>query len=405
MFRKLRFKLTLINVSIILTLFLILIIGSYSFSQYEMNRHAELMAKRIIMDVKAALTGRDWPPGNHGLPGPPPGFPPGPPPGFRLSLSPDHLAALTEAVLQTDNQQGTMIFGTAKYFYRKEPLTEPAGTIVLLHDLTSETHLQLALLTALIVVGAICSLLSFGASFFMANRAMIPIQEAWQQQNDFLSDASHELRTPLAVIQTNLDIVRKEEAETAAGPSKWLDNIQDETIYMAKLVNSLLFLARADSHQQPLAKQFFSLAEALKRVVDHFAVLAAAKEIGLKLAAEDHIEIWGDELRIQQVVGILLDNAIRHTPAGGAVVVSLYRSGARALLAVTDSGEGIEPEYLTKIFNRFYQVDKSRTSGGAGLGLAIAKWIVESHGGIIRATSTPGVKTTFEVSLPLTVRT
>jgi two-component system, OmpR family, sensor histidine kinase CiaH len=434
MFEKLRLKLTLINVAVILTLFLLLIVGAYYFSQIDMQRRADSLARKIVADVQSGLI-IDMPQRNNSPPGLPPGFLPGPQPwppsgsllrpphtpplgpnfffvitstsgiityqSFSQSLKPDRLAVLTEETLKADHPQGTITFEHIKYSYLKSPLNNQPGTLVLFHDLSQETNMQRVLLTALIVVGSICSFLSFGASSFMANRAMVPIQKAWQQQKDFLSDASHELRTPLTIIQTNLDIVRRKPNETVSSQSKWLNNIQEESIYMAQLVDSLLFLARADSEQKLLDKRPFLFTEALMRAVAPFEAVAAAQGLSLEIVASAPAKGYGDEMRIKQVIAILLDNAIRHTPTGGKVLVSLSQSDTITVLTVADSGEGIEPEYLDKIFERFYQVDQSRSKGGAGLGLAIAQRIVESHGGVITVASTPRTGTTFKVCFPL----
>lgn len=433
MFRKLRLRLTLINASIIIALFLLLIVGVYFFSQIELNRRSDIMAERIIDDLKSGRI-TDLPPrtrqpeperGQHrgGPPEPVPGPPPGslaPPPGASfffvktassgaitaqssaLPLASDRLATLTEVVLKSGQQKGMADFDQTSYSYRKAALDDQ-GMIVLFHDLTHELQLRRALLTALVVVGVLCSLLSFGASFYMASRAMVPIQNAWRQQKNFLSDASHELRSPLAIIQTNLDIVLMKPEETVASQRKWLKNIQEEAVLMAKLVDSLLFLARADSHQQMSMKELFSLSAAVERAAAPLRVIAAAKEVMLDVDAEAMVDFYGDEEQLKRVTGILLDNAIRHTPSGGRVLASLARSEPSVILTVADTGEGIAPEHLDKIFDRFFQVDESRAKGGAGLGLAIARWIVENHGGNIGVKSSPGNGTIFTVSLPLEI--
>lgn len=429
MFHKLRLKLTLVNASIIFILFILLIFGAYVFSQFEMNRRADFMSRKMMADIQSGMISDlpqrrgDWAEFSHESPRLPPRAPmgllAGPPPGshfffintsssgtitFQSSdqpLSSDHLRVLTEEVLQTAALQGTVTFDQIPYSYLKSSLNSPNGTLVLFRDLSQELYMQRILLTALIVVGALCSLLSFGASFFLANRAMIPIQKNWQQQKNFLSDASHELRTPLTIIKTNLAIVRQSPDETVSNLSQWVDNIQEECIYMAELIDSLLFLARTDSQQQTLDKQLFVFNSALMQAAISFETLAVEKGLSFEVSDKVLVKCYGDEARIRQVIGILLDNAMRHTFVGGKVAVSLVKLDTNALLTVADSGEGIEPEYLDKIFDRFYQVDHSRHRGGAGLGLALAKGIIESHGGVISVTSVPGRGTTFKVRVPL----
>lgn len=439
MFQKLRLKLTLINVSIILILFLLLIASAYWFAQINLNRSTQLMARRIMTDIQTDEIS-DWPPHRSNQPAgpdrprteqPPESRPFGPPdksagnpawrpPGpnfFFVKTSPageiifqssgqhleqDRLTDLTAAVLKETEAEGTLTLEQTSYFYLKAPYvnSQDAITIIVFHDFTPEIDMLRLILTALLAVGAVCAVLSFGASFYMANRAMIPIKRAWQQQQDFLSDASHELRTPLTVIQTNLDIVRSSPDETVASQDKWLDNIQEESICMQNLVNSLLFLARADSNHQPLTKQSFCLTTALIQAVAPFEAVALQRKLHLAVDVPPAVEMYGDAARIKQVIAILLDNALRHTPPGGNILVALSRAGSKTTLTITDTGEGIEAEHLDKIFDRFYQVDKSRQKGGSGLGLAIARWIVENHEGSITAASTPGTGTTFSIELP-----
>ncbi|TWH47414.1 cell wall metabolism sensor histidine kinase WalK [Sporomusa sp. KB1] len=425
MFQKLRLKLTLINVAIMLALFFLLICGTYFFAKIDMTKHTNAGLQRITADIQAGIisdlpqrpsgTGRDPRPLP---PGPPPISPPGPPPGpnfFFVKTSPEdaitfqssnqpldasRLTALTNQALQATANQDTLILEETSYIYLKAPLDNQYGTVIVFHDLTQETNMLQLVLTTLLAVGLVCAILSFGASFYMANRAMVPIKKAWRQQQDFLSDASHELRTPLTIIQTNLDIVQDSLDETVASQSKWLNNIQEESICMKNLVNSLLFLARADSTQQPLKKQLVFLDAALRQAIAPFEAVAQQHSLVLEVHASSAMEVYGDEAQLKQVIAILLDNASRHTAPGGKISVALSQAGSKIILTVSDSGEGIAAEHLDKIFDRFYQVDKSRNKGGSGLGLSIAKWIIENHGGSITVTSIPGEGTIFTVQLP-----
>jgi two-component system sensor histidine kinase CiaH len=422
--KKLHRQLTLVNVTIILLLFAVLTAGAYFFFQHDMNRRTDEFAGKLQADIKA---GRiiDLPQyKDHSMekpslqPARPQGFPPGPPPGlnfffvktsaegavtFQSSGQPfanRDLAVLVEQVMKDARPQGVTSFYQSRYGFYKSSLGEQPGMLIIFHDMQQDFDMLRLLLTALTVVGAICSLLSFAASFFMARRAIVPINEALRQQSNFLSDASHELRTPLAIIQTNLDIALANKDDTIASQYKWLTNIREETVHMARLVDSLLFLARADSNRQLLELKPFSISAALERAAAPFEPLADAKQVILTYPVGGSLCAYGDETRIKQVIGILLDNAIRHTPAGGKVTVTLEVSGQKTVLAVSDTGEGIAAEYHEKIFDRFFQIDKSRNDCGAGLGLAIAKWIIERHMGTIAVRSTPGAGTTFIVSVP-----
>lgn len=422
MFYKLRLKLTLINSAVIFLLFVLLISGSYYFSHREAVRHAETFAHRLMHDIKTGiivdLPFRPTPERHETFPTPNPHPLPPPPPGanfffvktskdaeisFQSSnqvLSSTTLQLLVEHALQDKETQGVLAAESSKYFFLKAQNDRTDDIIILFHDFTQENNMLDILLTVLIVVGLICLALSFIGSFFMANRALVPVQTAWQQQKDFLSDASHELRTPLAVMQTNLDIVLENKTESITSQLHWLQNIQEEVTQMTNLVDSLLFLARADSNQQLINKQLFSFTSTAERTLRPFKPVAAEKGIALELRFDAPIRYNGDECRIKQVITILLDNAIRHTPAGGKISLEISQTVTSIFLIVSDSGEGIPAEVLDKIFDRFYQVDKARANGGAGLGLAIAKWIVKAHAGTIKAASTPKIGTTFTIELP-----
>jgi signal transduction histidine kinase len=206
----------------------------------------------------------------------------------------------------------------------------------------------------------------------------------------------------LAVVQTNLEIVRSNPAESVAEQKKWLDNISESVAVMGYLVDSLLFLARMDSQQYSMEKKTFALDQAIANVIEPFHPLAESAGLDLTSSLEDGLVMCGDEFRIKQVVGILVDNALRHTVAG-SIDVSLQKQEENILFSVTDSGEGIESQHLEKIFERFYQVESSRSRKGAGLGLSIARCIIETHGGSIRVVSKRGTGSTFLVTLPLSV--
>lgn len=406
MFKKLRLKLIFVNLAIITTLFLLLTVGAYFFSQNEMTHRAESLTRRVAFDINSGII-KDLPKHEKPIPGPRPFFVKTDPAGTITfasesnSMDTDSLAELSRQTQQTTAVSGVIVFGQKKYFYFKAPLDAQAGLLIVFHDFEHEQNMLHDLLLALGSIGAVCLLLSFFGSLFVANRAMIPIQKAWQQQKDFLADASHELRTPLTVIQTNLEVICQNQDATVASQYKWLNHISDELTNMTTLVDSLLFLARTDSQQHFIEKNRFYLGEALTKAVEPFQPVAAAKAIDLKLLLERQMMVCGDEAKLKQVIGIILNNALRHTLAEGSISLHISQSDDKAIIAITDTGEGMEAQHLDKIFDRFYQVDHSRSKGGAGLGLCIAKWIIESHGGMIQVDSKLGAGTTFTIYLPL----
>jgi len=215
------------------------------------------------------------------------------------------------------------------------------------------------LLAAFSVIGVGTLALVFFGSFFIANRALVPIQKSWDRQRKFVADASHELRTPLAVVQTNLELVLGNSQETVETQAKWLDNIRAENQRMAKLVDDLLFLTRGDSRQEILEMKRFPLHLALKEAVDPFKPVASGQGIDMEMHIDSSVEFNGSEARIKQLAVILIDNAIKHTPSGGRVGLELKDLGGSVDISVSDTGSGIEKEHLQKIFERFYRLDEA----------------------------------------------
>ena len=252
--------------------------------------------------------------------------------------------------------------------------------------------------TLLLAIGMV-----FVGSWLLSKAAIQPIQAAWQKQLDFTADASHELRTPIAVIQTNLELVMDSREESVESQMKWLKNIEAENKRMARLVEDLLTLSRADTSQQTLEAETFMLDEAILEALVPFEPIADKKSIDLEVSINNKTAFHGDRKRIKQLIVILMDNALSYTEGPGTVTVSLSRTKTELNLMVSDTGHGMEKEHLDKIFDRFYRVTKTRNlnQDGSGLGLSIAKWIVQEHGGTIQATSTPGAGTSFSVLLPI----
>lgn len=229
------------------------------------------------------------------------------------------------------------------------------------------------------------------------NQTLERLERLFRSQQRFLADVSHELRTPLTSVRGNLDLMRRMEQYDPESMSV----IQEEIERMTRLVGDLLLLARADSGGLPLQRQPVELDNLLFEV--YRQVDRLEKPVTLELTAVDQATILGDPDRLKQLMLNLVDNAIKYTPAGGKVSLSLSQQNGWAHLSVSDTGVGIPAEDIPHIFDRFYRVDKarSRAQGGSGLGLAIAKWIVQAHGGGIQVRSQVGEGTTFTVALPI----
>jgi two-component system OmpR family sensor kinase len=224
------------------------------------------------------------------------------------------------------------------------------------------------------------------------------LEGVFESQKHFVADASHELRSPITVIRGNLDLLKRYREETERQAS--LRAIESETARMTKLVNNLLLLAEVDSGHL-VKPQDVSLEEVLQQEIKRVRALAGSRRLVIRHA--ENLRVPGDAQRLRQLIANLIDNAIRHTPEDGAIVLSLSREGDWARLDVEDTGEGIPAKHLPHIFERFYRVDRarSRDRGGAGLGLAIVKQIAEQHGGRVAARSEAGGGSIFTVWLKL----
>ncbi|HWL13706.1 MAG TPA: ATP-binding protein [Ureibacillus sp.] len=277
------------------------------------------------------------------------------------------------------------------------------GKLFIGRDFTFASQLFQWILIILVGLGVVFFGLAILMSQKMSKKAMIPISTAFTRQREFVADASHELRTPLAVLQSSIDAM-----EMAIEPTKddfrekLLKNMRQEVKRMTNLVGDLLTLARSDSNTVELRKEKIDFRQIAKEALESLQALANEKAITTSLKAPHEVAIIGDADRLSQLVFILLDNAIKYMPAGGEVKISLSQAGSDLCIAVQDTGIGIKGEDLNRIFERFYRADKSRSRqmGGHGLGLSIAKWIVDTHKGTIEVSSEPGSGSTFLVKLP-----
>jgi signal transduction histidine kinase len=226
-----------------------------------------------------------------------------------------------------------------------------------------------------------------------------PISKAFQRQREFVADASHELRTPLTLIRTNVEAwLRRSNGQTRT----YAQSIVEEVEQLNRIVGDLTTLALADARQLRLNPKPIELNEVVTGLITQATPLANERGVRLCPELNGGVRIDADVVRVRQLLLILIDNALSHTPIGGQVSVGVVRQNGRAQVTVTDTGEGIPTSDLPHIFERFYRADKARTreNGGSGLGLAIAKWIVEAHKGDIAVTSAEGRGTEVAVSLP-----
>lgn len=281
------------------------------------------------------------------------------------------------------------------------------GLLVTGQSIEPEQTALHSLVLVLVGGGGLGLLLSLAAAWFLSGRALIPISLAFRRQQEFVADASHELRTPLTVLRSATDLLNQHRDRPIEHDGELFDDVRAEIARMERLAQDLLTLARSDAGGLELMTAPLELDEIAKEVVRRTTPFAQSEGIQLSMHADAQPAlVEGDPDRLQQVLLILVDNAIKHTPPGGKVDVRVRHHAQNAQVEVLDTGSGIAPEHLPRIFDRFYRADKARARerGGTGLGLAIAKMLVDAHGGQLHLTSTLGVGTQVTMSLPLVHR-
>ena len=308
------------------------------------------------------------------------------------------------------------------------PVDSEIGTVYVqvFQDRAAEQRTLDTLLAVLLAGGLVVVLVAAGVGAVYSRRALVPIREslaaqrgALRRQREFAADASHELRTPLTVIKASVEHLRRHRDEPVARVGDALDDIGAEVDHLTRLVDDLLLLARSDSGAVSLERLPVDLGDVATEAASSLA--GPARERGVSVSVDpEPAGVLGDAARLRQLVFILVDNAIAHSPSGGAVRAAVRTTGgsgtvaghgavassttplapAFATLTVEDEGRGLREEDLPRLFERFWR-GSGAPPGGAGLGLAIAAWIVEGHGGSIRAENRESGGARFIVDLPL----
>jgi signal transduction histidine kinase len=274
-----------------------------------------------------------------------------------------------------------------------------------LQDRSTEVETLRALLVVLVIGGLVVVLVAVGFGAVYARRALVPIREslgaqraALRRQREFAADASHELRTPLTVIRSSVELLRRNAQRPVVEVGEALTDIDAEVVHLTSLVDDLLLLARSDSGAVSLERVPIHLDDVAADAAAALAQPAAAAGVRVEMDPQPTATI-GDPARLRQLVMILVDNAIRHSPRGGAVRVVVRPAGDAASVAVEDAGPGVPPEDRPRVFDRFWRAPGA-PAGGTGLGLAIAKWIAEHHDGTISVDQSPAGGARFEVRIP-----
>lgn len=257
----------------------------------------------------------------------------------------------------------------------------------------------------LFLLCAVCIMLAAVGGYYMAAKNIKPLEILFAREHEFAADASHELRTPLTVLSLGVESLQNDDESKLSGfAQEVLRDMQHETKYMSRLIEALLTLARGDEENKPLARAKVDLTEVAVKVCNKMRPLAAKKGLELEYAAGDapQVFILGDKNKMEQLLIIFIDNAIKYSESG-TITVTVDADSMHAVIKVMDEGIGISESDAQKIFERFYRVDKarSRAAGGFGLGLNIARIIVVRHGGTVSVKPRSPHGSIFTVRLPL----
>ena len=415
MFKKSRRKIVAAIMSILVLLWVGTLGVIYASSYFEMTKqNQEMLQAHAEMYVLPQGFDGMMPPGRP-MPGGNPGFNPGfdpESPMFQLSTFYTVAISYDGEILEIKNEPPTVhsddylkelanniVEGNERYgtddnlaFYK----TDKGGyTLVAFMDNTVVNESALTLFRYTLIFGGVALVLFFFLSMFLAKKIVNPLEQSYQKQKQFISDAGHELKTPVSVVSANAELLSRE-----IGQNPWLQNIQYENQRMGVLVGQLLDLARTESASVQTERLDFS--HLISGEVLPFESVAFEKGLTLQTDIASGIAVPGNGSQLKQLVSILLDNAIRHNKPAGQVQVRLAKKHCLAELTVINNGDEIPEQQRQRIFERFYRMDSARNSdtNHYGLGLAIAKAIVNAHHGHIEVRCYEGL-VEFRITLPL----
>ena len=307
----------------------------------------------------------------------------------------EELTAILQDCLSQNRQEGTVSGYHLRYLRQDNGLYEKLAFV----DMSMEQAVLRRMMGSYLVIALAALALLLGVSVLLSHWATRPVEKAWKQQRQFLSDASHELKTPLTVILSNAELL--EQTELPDKPARWTDNILSEAGRMRSLVEEMLTLARADNMVRTAVLTEVSLSDVAAGCALAFEPVAFEAGKSLNYTLAENVTVLGDGEKLRQLISILLDNAIKYGADGGTITLSLEKTERQAKLTVSNPGDPIPPEQLSHLFERFYRADASRgEKSGFGLGLSIAQTIAAEHKGTLKAES-DAVSTRFLYIMPL----
>ena len=308
----------------------------------------------------------------------------------------DYILEIANAALSSEADIGKLNDYNLRFLKNRTPM----GYTIVFSDTATETTTLRNMILSCLLIFLSASIPFLGISILLSRWVIKPVEQAWDQQRQFVADASHELKTPLSIIMANAELVGNEDTPEADRRT-FSQNILSVTYQMRSLVENMLEMARVDNGTLNMKFETVDFSQLVQDAVLSFQLLYEEKGMELRCNVPEGISLCGSEQHLYQVLDVLLDNAMKYSTANAAVHVRLDQSGRSCVLSVSGPGDPISKEDLKNIFKRFYRADKSRVMNGSyGLGLSIAQSVVEAHKGKIWAESKDGYNT-FLVQLPL----
>lgn len=312
---------------------------------------------------------------------------------------------LEETVYKEKYMKDSTRFVVDGYYiaYHIEEIPEADAQVIYLYDYTKENEQLLNLLISIFAVGVAGIFILVLIAYKWAEKSIVPVENAFNKQKELVGNASHELKTPLTIIGTNLSILNDNMNDIPKDSQKWIKGIETQVKRLNNLVAEMLELAKMDSYQNNPIFINFSLTEIAQGVALETEVMAFEKKVNLKSEIDENVNMRGVRANIEKLIYILVDNAVKYTDKGGEIIIKVFYDKKRPVLIVRNTGDGISPEDIDKLFDRFYRVNQSHGQGdnkdvkSFGLGLAIAKSIVDGHGGKITVDSKLNQFTEFTV--------